>query len=412
MLPHNRSPRRNPMRSRRGVVVFILGCVLLLAPFVPAQVESAKLVGTIHDVSGAVLPGCRVVVTNTATNVARTADTDSGGDYVVTELRPGTYVVSVSHEGFKRAEQAPFPLDVNQVVRVDLTLAVGDVNEKIEVTAAEPLVESQTSSIGQVVEEQRVHELPLNGRNFVELAYLTPGVNQGPSGAVQQGGIPENERGNGAIQANGLMATNNNFLLNGFDNNEQQIGFEVIQPAVDAIQEFKVQTNNFGADIGRGGAVVNVVLKSGTNKFHGSAYEFLRNSALDARNYFDDPTLPIPPFKQNQFGGALGGPIFKNRTFFFADYEGIRQSKGLTSFTTVPSLAARNGLLCSNPAGADPSSPCTPTPVTVDPAAAAYFTFYHLPNGAILGDGDVGVFTFAGQQIVSENFFTGRVDHK
>src|SRR5439155_2752228 len=169
---------------------------------------------------------------------------------------------------------------------------------------------------------------------------------------------------------------------------------------VDAIQEFSVLTSNYSAEYGKtSGGVVNAVTRSGTNQFHGSIYEFLRNSALDARNYFDDHTLPIPPFKRNQFGGALGGPIFKNRTFFFADYEGIRQSKGLTSFTTVPSLAARNGLLCSNPAGADPSSPCTPTPVTVDPAAAAYFTFYHLPNGAILGDGDVGVFTFAGQQI-------------
>jgi len=333
------------MRSRRGVpvVVFILGCVLLLAPFVPAQVESAKLVGTIHDVSGAVLPGCRVVVTNTATNVSRTADTDSGGDYVVTELRPGTYVVSVSHEGFKRAEQAPFPLDVNQVVRVDLTLAVGDVNEKIEVTAAEPLVESQTSSIGQVVEEQRVHELPLNGRNFVELAYLTPGVNQGPEGAVQQGGIPENQRGTGSIQANGLTATNNNFLLNGFDNNEQQIGIEVIQPPIDAIQEFKVQTNNFGADMGKGGAVVNVVLKSGTNQMHGSAYEFVRNSVLDAKNYFDDPTLPIAPFKQNQFGGSIGGAIIKNKTFFFGDYQGTRIRRSETDISTVPVLAERGG---------------------------------------------------------------------
>jgi hypothetical protein len=174
-------------------------------------------------------------------------------------------------------------------------------------------LKSETSSLGQVVEEQRVRELPLNGRDFVELAYLSPGVNAGPSGAVQQGGIPENQRGTGSIQANGLTATNNNFLLNGFDNNEQQIGIQVIQPAIDAIQEFKVQTNNFGADIGRGGAVVNVLLKSGSNQFHGSVYEFLRNSAFDAKNFFDDPTAPIVPFKQNQFGGTFGGPIVKEQ---------------------------------------------------------------------------------------------------
>jgi Carboxypeptidase regulatory-like domain/TonB dependent receptor len=321
----------------------LLACLAIVGPVTQAQVESAKIVGTIHDASGAVLSGAKVTVTNTATNVTRSLVTDRGGDYVVSELRPGTYTVAISEQGFKQAVQAPFQLDVNQVVRVDLTLAVGNVNERVEVTAAEPLVESQTSSIGQVVEEQRVHELPLNGRNFVELAYLTPGVNQGPAGAVQQGGIPENQRGTGAIQANGLTATNNNFLLNGFDNNEQQIGFEVIQPPIDAIQEFKVQTNNFGADMGKGGAVVNVVLKSGTNKMHGSVYEFVRNSVFDAKNYFDDPALPIAPFKQNQFGASIGGPIIKNRTFFFGDYQGTRIRQSLTDISTVPLLAERSG---------------------------------------------------------------------
>src|SRR6267154_2776927 len=157
------------------------------------------------------------------------------------------------------------------------------------------------------------------------------------------------------------------------------------------------------------GGVVNAITRSGTNQFHGSAYEFLRNSALDARNFFDADK--IPPFKRNQFGGTLGGPIVKNRTFFFGDYEGIRQSKGITSFTTVPSQAARNGQLCSIPLG-DPSNPCTPNAVTVDSNAQAYFTFWHLPNGPLLGNGDIGVFTFPGQQAVSENFVTTRIDHK
>jgi hypothetical protein len=268
------------------------------------------------------------------------------------------YTVAVTQEGFKQAVQSAFKLDVNQVARVDLTLAVGNVNERVEVTAAEPLIESQTSSIGQVVEEQRVHELPLNGRNFVELAYLTPGVNQGPAGAVQQGGIPENERGNGSIQANGLTATNNNFLLNGFDNNEQQIGFEVIQPPIDAIQEFKVQTNNFGADMGKGGAVVNVVLKSGSNKLHGSVYEFVRNSVFDAKNYFDDPTLPIAPFKQNQFGASIGGPIIKNKTFFFGDYQGTRIRESLTQISTVPVPEERTGDFRDRLTGTTFFSPC------------------------------------------------------
>src|SRR5438128_1147892 len=157
-------------------------------------------------------------------------------------------------------------------------------------------------------------------------------------------------------------------------------------------------------------AVVNAITRSGTNQIHGSAYEFLRNSKLDARNFFDADK--IPPFKRNQFGGAIGGPILKDRTFFFADYEGIRQSKGISTLAFVPSQNARNGLLCSNPAGADPSNPCATTQITVDPSAAEYLTFYHLPNGPILGNGDTGEFTFVGQQIVNENFLTARVDHK
>jgi hypothetical protein len=315
----------------------------LSAPLLRAQVESGSIVGTVRDTSAASIANATVTVTNTETNIAAKVTTNSVGEYGVTQLKPGSYTISVEKEGFKKAVQASFKLDINQVVRADFTLVVGTIHEEMLVTAAEPLVESETSSIGQVIEQSRVNDLPLNGRNFIQLAYLSPGVNAGPPGIVQQGGIPENERGNGAIQANGLMATNNNFLLNGFDNNEQQIGFEVIQPAVDAIEEFKVQTNNFGADIGKGGAVVNVVLKSGSNQFHGSGFEFLRNSALDAKNYFDTSSGPNPPFKQNQFGGSFGGPIIKNRTFFFGDYQGTRIRQAGTDISLVPLPSERGG---------------------------------------------------------------------
>jgi hypothetical protein len=308
-----------------------------------AQVDSSRIVGTVVDSSGAVVIGAAVKVVNTETNIAVSATTNEFGEYTATSLKPGVYSISAEKSGFKTAVQSAIKLDINQVARVDFSLQPGEVTERVEVTAAEPQIESQTSSIGQVIEETRVHDLPLNGRNFLQLAYLSPGVNQGQSGTVQQGGIPENERGNGAIQVNGLMATNNNFLLNGFDNNEQQIGFEVLQPPVDAIQEFKVQTNSFGADIGKGGAVVNVVLKSGTNSFHGSLFEFLRNSAFDARNFFDDPTTPIAPFKQNQFGGTLGGPVIRNKTFFFVDYQGTRIRQSQTLISTVPTMAERGG---------------------------------------------------------------------
>ncbi len=307
------------------------------------QVETGRVIGTIRDASGAMVTGATVTVTDTGTGTEHRIVTGSDGTYSVTNLNPGTYTVRVEHAGFKTAVQQPFKLDINQVVRIDVTLVVGSLSQNVKVTAAEPLIETQTSSLGQVIDEARVSALPLNGRNFVQLAYLTPGVNAGPAGIVQQGNIPENERGNGAIQANGLTATNNNFLLNGFDNNEQQIGFEVIQPSIDAIEEFKVQTNSFGADIGRGGAVVNVVLKSGTNHFHGNLFEFLRNSVFDAKNYFDSQTLPIPPFKQNQFGGTLGGPLIRNKLFFFVDYQGTRIRQSQTDISTVPAMSERTG---------------------------------------------------------------------
>ena len=342
------SPTSHFPRPVRVAFLLSLLCSFIVTPLLFAQVESGSIVGTVRDASGAVVANAQVTVLNTETSISSSTHTSAVGEYVVTQLRPGTYTVTVEQQGFKKAMQAAFKLDVNQVARVNLTLVLGSFAEEVVVTAAEPLVESETSSIGQVIEKNRVNDLPLNGRNFIQLAYLSPGVNAGPpegspSTVVQQGGIPENERANGAVQANGLTATNNNFLLNGFDNNEQQIGFETILPAVDAIEEFKVQTNNFGADIGKGGAVVNVVLKSGSNSFHGTAYEFLRNAALDAKNYFDDPTKPIPPYKQNQFGFTFGGPLIKNRTFFFGDYQGTRIRQSQTFLSPVPAMSERNG---------------------------------------------------------------------
>jgi hypothetical protein len=355
-------------------MVSLIALIVLLAGGLPtaAQVESGKVVGAVHDATGAALPGVRITVTNTETNVSRVVVANSSGEYVVTELQPGTYTVVTEREGFKKAVQPSFKVDVNQTVRVDVTLQVGSVNETMTVSAAEPLLETDTSSTGQVIEENRVHELPLNGRNFMTLAYLSPGVNAGPTGTVQSGNIPENERDNGSIQVNGMTATNNNYLLNGFDNNEQQIGFELIEPPIDAIQEFKVQTSNMSADVGKGGAVVNVVLKSGTNQFHGSAFEFLRNSWMDAKNYFDDPTLPIPPYKRNEFGGTLGGPIVQNKTFFFMDYQGRRVRQSLTDLSIVPALPISTNLPA---AVVDPRTGQSLTAAQLDPANA------NTPNG-------------------------------
>jgi Carboxypeptidase regulatory-like domain len=369
--------------AKRPTLFLAIAAVLLLMHGVAqAQVASGKVVGAVRDPSGAAVAGAKIRVTSVDTNVSHTVVTNSAGEYTMPELLPGTYTVLAEGQGFKKAAQTPFKLDVNQVVRVDFTLTVGSINETVTVTAAEPLVESQTSSLGQVIEQSRVNDLPLDGRNFVQLAYLAPGVNSGPSlgYTVQQGNIPEDQRGNAAIQVNGLTATNNNFLLNGFDNNEQQIGIEVIQPSIDAIQEFKVQTNDFGADIGRGGAVVNVVLKSGTNEFHGGLFEFVRNSAFDAKNYFDSPTLPIAPYKQNQFGGTFGGPIIKGKTFFFVDYQGTRIRQAQTLISMVPALSERGGDFSDLLTGQtftpcpDGSGPAFDTGTIFDPFTSTPFT--------------------------------------
>jgi hypothetical protein len=426
-----------------ALLATLLMTVVLALP-VHAQVDSGKVIGQVQDSSRAVVKGAKVSATNVDTGVTLEVTTGSGGEFVVTELASGNYTVTVERAGFKKAVQPAFKLDINQVVRVDVTLVPGMVSEQVEVSAAEPLVESQTSSVGQVIEETQVHDLPLNGRDFVQLAYLSPGVNQGEVGAVQQGGIPENERGNGSIHVNGLMATNNNFLLNGFDNNEQQIGFEVLQPPVEAIDEFKVQTSNFGADIGKGGAVVNVLIKSGTNNFHGSAFEFLRNSALDAKNFFDSPTSPIAPFKQNQFGGTIGGPIRKSKTFFFVDYQGTRVRQSQTYISTVPTGAERTGdfsdLLGSDGQGNTTGQifdPLTTNPVTngrtafpgniippcagatrrsatgescLDPAALNVINLFPQPN--IPGAGNANNFLYNPVASNNQDSFDVRLDHQ
>jgi hypothetical protein len=410
------------------------------------QVESATVVGTVRDAGGGTVADVHVTIVQTETNLARQSNTNELGEYAFTQLKPGTYTISAERAGFKKVVERDFKLDVNQTARMDLNLVLGAVSEEVEVEAVEPLVESETSSIGQVIEQRRIQDLPLNGRNFIQLAYLSPGVNQGPPGAVQQGGVPENERGTGSIQANGLTATNNNFLLNGFDNNEQQLGFEVIQPPEDAIQEFKVQTSNFGADIGKGGAVVNVVLKSGTNHFHGSAFDFLRNSALDAKNFFDRKDFPIPPFKQNQFGGSFGGPILRDKTFFFVDYQGerVRQSQTLISTVPVPGpelrgdfsdlltgsndlatgfdtgaifdpLTTVNGVRQPFPGNKIPScpSPLGPGHSCLDPAALNVIALFPAPNRHAPGD-PVGVNNFLSNPLFQNNqdAFDVRLDHQ
>src|SRR5207253_4521970 len=271
------------------------------------------------------------------------------------------------------------------------TMQVGGTKETVQVQTEAPDVQLATSDISAVVNATTVRELPLNGRSWTDLATLQPGVNRIQTQPDFSAGTDRGNRGFGQqLTISGARPQQNNYRLDGVSLNDYANGApgSVLGGSlgVDAIQEFSVLTTNYSADYGKtSGGVVNAITRSGTNQIHGSAYEFLRNSALDSKNYFD--TGKIPPFKRNQFGGAIGGPIVKDHTFFFADYEGIRQSLGISTLAFVPSQNARSGLMCSNPAGADPSNPCATTQITVDPSAAEYLTFYHLPNGPILGNG-------------------------
>ncbi|MFN3326211.1 MAG: carboxypeptidase regulatory-like domain-containing protein [Bryobacteraceae bacterium] len=322
--------------------------VLLLAASSFAQVERASIVGTITDNSGAALPGVNVEVTNEATGTSARTVSDSAGSYSVPNLMPASYRVRASRPDFREVVYSNFVLQVSQAARLDIRMEIGEVQQIIEVSGAIPLLQTENASVGQVISQEAVNSLPLNGRNFVQLAILAPGVSgldYAQPNTINSGRRPDELRPGGtALQANGARNTSNQVLIDGVDNTEMISQTFVVRPAVEGIQEFKVLTNNAGAEYGRaGGAVVVITTKSGGNQFHGSLFEFLRNEKLDARNFFANPDFRQPPFKLNQFGGSLSGPIQRNKTFFFADYEGYREVFGDTQLVTVPTAAMKAG---------------------------------------------------------------------
>src|SRR5437899_3582635 len=326
--------------ASRALKLAFASVVITHASALIAQVDRGSIVSTISDPSGANVEGAKVTIRNLATDQTVEVTTDSSGAYAANVLRIGAYSVTVEKQGFKKAVEPSVEVGVNQVVRVDLNLQVGAATEVVEVTGTAPLLQTESSSLGTIETEKRISDLPLNGRNFIQLAYLGPGANGGPAGSNVSGGVFENERANEALSVNGLRVSNNNFLLNGVDNNEFGLGGVVVLPPPDAIQEFRTEENSMSAEFGRGGAAVNVVLKSGTNKIHGGAYEFIRNDKLDAVNYFNQGQQP---FKRNQFGAFLGGPIKKNKTFIFGDYQGSRLRESQPFLSTVPTDVERTG---------------------------------------------------------------------
>lgn len=323
------------------ILAVLLACVFVLSPFsLHAQLDHGAIVGTITDATGARIGGAKITATNLATNDAFSAKSDLQGNYSVNALQIGAYRLTAEQAGFKTAVESHVEVSVNQVQRVDFSLNAGSASQTVEVNATATQLETQNSSLGTIETAQRIAELPLNGRDFIALAYLGPGANGGVTGSNASGGVFENERADEAVSVNGLRVSNNNFLLNGVDNNEFGLGGVIILPPPDAIQEFKTEESAMSAEFGRGGAVVNVVVKSGANSLHGGVYEFIRNDQLDALNYF---ATGKTQFQRNQFGAFAGGPIKKDKTFYFGDYEGTRIRQGLPFVSTVPTTAERTG---------------------------------------------------------------------
>jgi len=298
-----------------------------------------SIVGTVRDSSGAVVPGAKVTVTDTDRGTTFETTTNSTGEYVANPLRIGRYNVTVEKQGFRKQVVGPIEVNVQSRPEVNVALHVGQVAEAVTVTSESPQLETETSELGQVVSGKQATTLPLNGRNFAQLAQLAAGV-----APAEPGSRTETSFG---FSSNGARALQNNYLLDGIDNNANlgdvlNGSAYVIQPSVDAIGEFKVQTNSYSAEFGRGnGAIMNAVIKSGTNRFHGNAYEFFRNDKLDGRNAFD--FLGRQPYQQNQFGATFGGPIIKDRTFFFVDYEGLRIRQALPQLLLIPTPQQLSG---------------------------------------------------------------------
>jgi hypothetical protein len=327
-----------------------LAVLLTLVSVVSAQTPSGEISGLATDSSGSVIPGVRITLTNVATNAVRLAQTNEAGVYVFPAIPPGTYTLKAELEGFSTVERSNIQVQVGSAYRLPFTLEIGQLTDVVQVIADTPVIQTENASIGTVIENRAIVELPLNGRNYLQLASLIPGATtNGPASAQGQqrmGG----QRNSFSLNVAGQRIHYNHYSLDGVENTDLNFNSYMLLPSVDALEEFKVESGIFGAEFGRAVAQINASTKSGTNAYHGSVFEFMRNSALDAKNFFDPQDKPIPPFKRNQYGFTLGGPVQipniidgRNKLFFMFNWEGLRERKSLTSTPSLPLTAWRTG---------------------------------------------------------------------
>src|SRR6266850_6320805 len=400
-----------PNLGKLALIFLAAVVVLALTPTAGwGQNVFGSITGVVTDASGAAIADTKVTLTNVETGEKRTIESDGSGNYSFPNILPGRYKLEAEKTGFKKFVREPIVVQIESGLRVDIALPVGAQSETVEVTSETPLLQSETQSLGEVIEQRSVTELPLNGRNSLALVGLVPGVvQQGtPSAGNSSAGNPvgANPFALGDFQVGGGMAGQSQILIDGVPTNGAYLNVVTVIPTQDAIEEFKVQTNNLGPEYGRfAGGVINLSTKAGTNTFHGSAYEFLRNKVLNANDFFANRGgIKRPPFTQNQFGANVGGPVFRDKLFFFSSYEGFRQRKGSILTTWVPTAAERTGdfsqIGSTNTTSVlniyDPttSSGCTATAATcrtafagnviptgrIDATAKALLSYFPMPN--------------------------------
>jgi hypothetical protein len=399
---------------RSSVSLFVLISALSIVWSLPAQGPVASVSGEVQDPSGAIIPSVAVTARNTETNVVRSTVSNESGVYTLVGLPPGTYELSAEVTGFKRAVRTGLVLEVAQAARIDFKLELGGTTDVVNITAEAPVTDTETASTGTVIDNKKVVELPLNGRQFYNLALLVPGATLPTENSTL--GF------RGGFNVSGRAETNNNFSVNGIDNNDEAVNAPSVRPSVDDIQEFKLLTGVYTAEYGRsaGGQVI-VVTKSGTNDFHGTAFEFLRNQKLDAANYFTQAGAK-PSYRRNDFGATIGGPIVKNKTFFHFSYEGLRLAQQVAALGTVPTAAEDSGDFSTLLSAAKPiiiKNPLTGVPFVgnsipqslINPVGQSLLKQYPAATVAMLSGAPTNNYFLNGVQTESMNEYSARVDH-